>query len=107
MHRTPIVFALLLAAAPATVSAQEAPQTASIRVGYADLDLGSSAGIAKLDARLALAADKLCKRGITPELAQARAAYRCRVAALAAAEDQRRLAIAGAHTERLLLAARR
>jgi UrcA family protein len=72
------------------VSGNTAP---TARVSYADLDLRRAAGVAKLDQRVAAAADRLCV-GIGIETLAARVdGLQCRDATIAAAAPQVRHAI--------------
>ncbi|HEX5181786.1 MAG TPA: UrcA family protein [Allosphingosinicella sp.] len=107
MTRTDFKFAALaaamaLAVTGATIVATSPVSAAELvvngnaptaRVSYADLDLGSPAGVAKLERRVAAAADRLCI-GIGEEVLAARLdGFRCRNAAIAAAEPQVRRAV--------------
>jgi UrcA family protein len=65
----------------------------TVRVGYADLDLRSTAGVARLERRVAAAADKLCIGVGEEALADRLAGFRCRDATIAAARPQVRRAI--------------
>ena len=85
-----------LAATAAPVHAAELVVTAKApqaRIAYDDLNLKSAAGVAKLDARIRAAADRLCT-GIGIESLAARvAADRCRTSTIAAAAPQVKKAI--------------
>ncbi|HEY1604078.1 MAG TPA: UrcA family protein [Allosphingosinicella sp.] len=63
------------------------------RISYADLDLASPAGVARLERRVAAAADRLCT-GVGEEALAARLdGFQCRAATIAAAEPQVRRAV--------------
>ena len=104
MKFLPIALALL-AALPAPALAQEAQP--SIRVSYADLNLASPAGVAKLDRRLAWAIHGVCAaqpRG-ADDLARQFDIQRCvraKTAELAAQRNQ----LVDAHRTPMKLAAR-
>lgn len=66
---------------------------ATARVGYADLDLRSPAGITRLERRVAAAADRLCVGIGIETLADRLDGSRCREATIAAAEPQVRHAV--------------
>jgi UrcA family protein len=65
----------------------------TVRIGYADLDLHSAAGVARLERRVAAAADKLCIGVGEEALADRLAGIQCRDATIAAAAPQVRNAI--------------
>src|SRR3954466_7607366 len=95
-----IILSLLAAAAtlaPASLAAQpvDDSEQASIRVSFADLNLGSPAGRASFDRRIEHAIDLLCGR---PEgnLDMTTQVWKCRQAARASASPQRQLAVAAA-----------
>jgi UrcA family protein len=73
-----------LRAAELVVTAK-APQA---RIAYADLNLADPAGIARLDARIRAAADKLCDASGVRDLGARLAADKCRAALIAAAAPQ-------------------
>ncbi len=64
-----------------------------VRVGYADLDLRNTAGVAKLQRRVAAAANKLCVGVGEEALADRIAGFQCRDETIAAAQPQVRRAI--------------
>jgi UrcA family protein len=69
------------------------------RVGYADLDLRSRAGVLRLERRVDAAADRLCV-GVGIETLAARLdGFKCREKAIAAAAPQVRRAVERAGTE--------
>jgi UrcA family protein len=90
-----VTGATLVAASPAfgaELVVNGAAPTA--RVSYADLDLASQAGVAKLERRVSAAADRLCV-GIGIETLTARlAGQTCRDAAIASAAPQIQRAVA-------------
>ena len=105
MTRTDFKFAALatvtaLAVTGATLVATSPVAAADLvvnaptaRVSYADLDLRSGAGVARLERRVAAAATRLCI-GIGEEtLADQLDGYECRDATIAAAQPQIRRAI--------------
>ena len=109
MSRT-IILSLLAAVAtlaPASLAAQpvDDSEQASIRVSFADLDLGSPAGRASFDRRIARAIDVLCGQPGT-NLDMATPVWKCRQAARASASPQRQLAVAAAQRSTIQLAAR-
>lgn len=68
------------------------------RVSYADLDLRHQAGVARLERRVAAAADRLCI-GVGIETLAARVdGFKCRDAAITAAAPQVRRAVERAQT---------
>ncbi len=83
-----LIVALALAAAPAAAAPQQA------RVSLAGLDLTTEAGVAALDRRIRLAADRLCGTWQAASLLERRTARACRAEAIASAEAQRARAIA-------------
>jgi UrcA family protein len=85
---------------PSTVHAAEAPLIVEANldrpvayVGYADLNLRSSAGIAALNGRIERAATELCADG-TRSLRAMMDGHACRAAAIGSASGQVRLALA-------------
>ena len=103
-------FGLLAAAAtlaPAGLAAQPVDdnEQASIRVSFADLDLGSPAGRASFDRRIERAIDLLCGQP-GGHLDTATPVWKCRAAARASASPQRQLAVAAAQRSTMQLAAR-
>ena len=87
-----IVAAALLA--PAAASAQPEQQTA--RVSYADLNLNTTAGLARLDRRIERAIDGMCGQAPSGNLDAAAPVWKCRTAAEASASSQRQLAVRNA-----------
>lgn len=87
-----VTGATLVAASPA-FAADVVVNAPTARVSYADLDLGSRAGVAKLQKRVAAAAGRLCI-GIGMETLAARMEdSKCEQATIAAAAPQVRRAI--------------
>ena len=109
MSRRTILSLLAAAAtlAPAGLAAQPAAdaEQASIRVSFADLDLGSPAGRATFDRRIERAIDVLCGQP-DRNLDMATPVFKCRAAAQASASPQRQLAVAAAQRSSIQLAAR-
>jgi len=92
-------FLFALAAFAAVTAVPAAANTTSTRiVRYADLDLGSATGRARLDQRLQAAARDLCGTAAHGDLAGASAVRDCRVATLAqvARPGAAPIAVAGA-----------
>lgn len=93
-----VTGATLVAAAPAfgaelVVNGNTAP---TARVSYADLDLRRAAGVAKLERRVAAAADSLCVGIGVQTLAARLEGAKCRDATIAAAAPQVRHAVEAA-----------
>jgi UrcA family protein len=89
-----VTGATIVAASPAfgaELVVTGAPPTA--RVAYADLDLGSAAGLAKLNRRVAAAADRLCVGIGIEQLAARLDGLTCRRATIEAAAPQIRHAV--------------
>jgi UrcA family protein len=89
----PLAAALL--AAPAL--AEDAPQ---LRVSYADLDLSTREGAARLERRVAAAAKVVCGVADTRDIAMQTKTRACRKAALASAQAPMRQAVLAARAER-------
>ncbi len=66
----------------------------SVAVSYADLDLSSAQGQARLDRRVRAAVKQLCRTGPNPSLADHMAERECRALARTSADGEVRLAIA-------------
>lgn len=106
MSTTKFASAVLALAAsaimvPAAVRAEKAPlvvegQTGNptIYVGFADLNLGNSAGVDRLQGRVRRAAEKLCIEHQQP-LNRTMAGFACRDEAVSGAQSQIETAIAG------------
>jgi UrcA family protein len=94
-----LVFTLTAALLAAPAVAQDAPQ---MRVSYADLDLTTAAGAARLDRRIEAAADAMCRAGDGRDLVMNMKARACAKAAIASAEAPVREALAAARSERQL-----
>ena len=92
--------ALITTAAPAmepiTVTGAD-----SVRVSYADLNLGSSSGLATLEGRVRRAAKKLCVDRRVDDLDREMAGRACVAAALASAKPQIEQAVAHTGETRL------
>lgn len=88
-----VALANVAVAVPAHAAAPEAP-TALVR--YADLDLATAGGVARLDRRIRAAVTDVCGAADIRDLVQGAAVHRCRVAALADAAPQLASAIASA-----------
>jgi UrcA family protein len=95
MFRTSILAAALVAVvSPAPASAQEA----SARIRYSDLNLSSDAGRARLDRRVRVAAEAMCKARPTGMLAIDAKTRRCMDAAIAQAQPAVMAAVRNAGT---------
>ena len=83
MKTIPALAALVAATALVlpTVSRAEAPD--SVRVSYADLDLGSLSGKNRLERRIGYAADTVCEVGRSQEVARVAKSKLCRTVAIA------------------------
>lgn len=83
------VAATLSTAAPAPAAAADinviAPETITVRVSYADLNLANAAGRATLDRRIAGAARSICGSYFPADLEMAVLAKACRQDAIASA----------------------
>src|SRR5688572_18120724 len=78
--------ALTLTAAPAAATdIVVAPETITVRVSYADLNLASAEGRARLDRRIAGAARSICGSVFGPDLRMAALVQDCREDAIASA----------------------
>jgi UrcA family protein len=95
MNMTPrsIIFSLAAAAAALLPSAAAAAPilveaAPSVRVSYADLDIGAPAGRQTLDKRIAGAAKQVCGDGFDVNLQTARAERRCISGAITSANRQ-------------------
>ena len=85
-----IVPATVHAAQPVIVEAQIQP---TAYVSYADLDLSDGSGVARLKARVANAADRLCLDIGRQPLNREMAGKACRKSAIEGADEQIRLAV--------------
>ena len=90
-------LSLLAIAAPAVTDPVAAPVSA--KVSYHDLNLGSAAGRAQLDRRLARAVRAVCPAPDHRDLHQLQAAEECRAVATRAADGQRQLALAAVRAD--------
>lgn len=79
------VAALIVPAAPAHAGASDVP---SVTVGYRDLDLTSTAGRNRLDARIASAARSMCAVHGVRDLRTLKSAKACYRTAIASAQPQ-------------------
>ena len=103
-------FALLLAVAAAIAASSgviAAPAPQSIAVGYADLDLGTPSGVAKLNKRIRRAAADLCDRQSIRPLADYLAQQDCVTGTIQAARPQVEQALAADPHARLASSERR
>lgn len=98
-------IALLFVAAPVLAQPGDAA-VPSIHVSYADLDLGTAAGVTELDHRLSGAVSAACDVTGSRELARLAAGARCRATARAMVHAQREAAVAQAQTNRRLASVR-
>lgn len=98
-----------LAATAAPLHAAELVVTAKApqaRVAYDDLNLASAAGVARLDARIRAAAERLCDANGVRDLGARLAADKCEAAIVAAAAPQAHQAAQGFGSRPVILAAR-
>lgn len=98
---TGLAFAALLAGSaaglggPAQAAGPAEPaRAAAVAVDHADLNLGSNAGVRRLQARIRNAAERLCIEPGTISVQQQAASKACIAETMAAAQPQVRLAIA-------------
>lgn len=92
----PAVAALVVASALVVPTVTQAQETHSMRVSYADLNLGSNAGQASLQRRIAGAARIVCVIEDSREMALQAATKDCRSDAIASAEPAYEAAVAAA-----------
>ena len=93
MFMRSIALAAIICAAAATLSAAPAaasdvtvaPDTITVRVSYADLNLASAQGRARLDRRIAGAARSICGNFFPADLEMAALVQTCRADAIASA----------------------
>jgi UrcA family protein len=96
-----------LALAAAAISASPAAASFEGRqVNFADLDLGSPAGIATLDARIERAVRQICGDPSPASLQSQREVRRCRSETLSIVQAQRSDALARAGSRSIQMAAR-
>jgi UrcA family protein len=94
MSRTIHLMIAAALLAPTAVAAQSEQPTA--RVSYADLNLGTPAGLSTLDRRIQHAIDGMCGHAVSGNLDAAAPVWKCRSAAEASAASQRQLALQAA-----------
>ncbi len=86
---TACAAATLTALAPVPASAADidvvAPETVTVRISYADLNLASAAGRARLDRRIAGAARSICGSAFATDLNMSALVSACRADAIASA----------------------
>ena len=80
--------ALALLAGGAAVAAGDRPETATMTVTYADLDLSGPAGRAVLERRINMAVERVCPRADNRDVRGALAVRDCRDAAITSARQQ-------------------
>ena len=93
------ILTLSLAAAAIAFSGTPAfaqQSSSSVAIGYADLDLGTTAGVRRLDRRIRTAVELACGPVSSFDPAGKNEVRQCRADTLAAARAQRDLAIAAA-----------
>ena len=95
-----LIAATVLPVAAVAIPAAAQTSRASIHVTYADLDLATPAGTAKLDRRIAGAAAKFCSEFDDHDLLRRATAQRCRRRLIASVTAQRAQAIAAAGPRR-------
>ena len=99
------ILAACLWAAPA--SAEPVGEPNIVRISYADLDLGSPQGTAKLDRRIRSAVQTACGTASDADLAGKNDVRHCRASTYQAASAQVRLAAATGRKSPVLLASKR
>ena len=92
----PALAALAAAAAIVTPTVSQAQETRSERVTYADLDLASGAGQARLQDRIAFAAKSVCDAGSYTDVVMMPLVRACRSSAIASAQPAFSAAVAAA-----------
>jgi len=90
------IAAVLIAGALVVPTVSQAAEISSVRVSYADLDLGSAPGQHALRGRIAFAARVVCEFEDSRQLEVAKATNLCRSDAIDGAEPQLEAAIASA-----------
>ena len=83
MKTIPALAALVVASALVVPTVSHAETADSVRVSYADLDLGSAAGRDRLQRRIGYAAETVCDVGRSIEVAHVAASNSCRSDAIA------------------------
>ena len=96
-----ITGTLLATASPCLAAVQLVNDVETRSVGYADLDLTTSAGVDRLNRRVDSAARNLCDEGLRLDLEGQRAKRRCLDGARADANGQISVAVARATDEKL------
>jgi UrcA family protein len=79
----PALAAIVVASALVVPTVSHAATADSVRVSYADLDLGSAVGQDRLQRRIAYAAETVCEVGRSLEVAHIAASNSCRSDAIA------------------------
>jgi UrcA family protein len=92
----PMIASLVVAAALVLPTVSQATESDSVRVSYADLNLGSDAGAHALRGRIAYAARIVCDREDSRAVALAVPTGRCRSKAVDGAEPAFEAAVAAA-----------
>ena len=80
-----VAFTSLIAAPAAAADIVVAPETVTVRVSYADLNLATAQGRARLDSRIAGAARSICGSFFAVDLTMAAQVRECRTDAIASA----------------------
>lgn len=92
----PALAALAVAGALLVPTLSHAAERDSVRVSYADLNLASNVGEARLERRIAFAAEMVCDSADTRDLAFRRAVKECRSGAISDAQPAFQAAVAAA-----------
>jgi UrcA family protein len=92
----PALAAITAAAALVVPTVSQAQETRSERVTYADLDLASNAGQARLQNRIAFAARSVCDAGSYTDIGMMPIVLACRSDAIAGAQPSFKAAVAAA-----------
>jgi UrcA family protein len=96
----PALAAMTAAAALVVPTVSQAQDTRSERVTYADLDLASNVGQARLQTRIAFAAKSVCDAGAYTDIAMMPIVRECRSDAIAGAQPAFKAAVAAAQDHR-------
>jgi UrcA family protein len=96
MKIIPALASLMVASALVVPTVSNASDSRSVRVSYADLNLGSALGRHTLERRISVAARTVCDIEDSRELALASATNLCRSDAIASAQPAYAAAIAAA-----------
>jgi UrcA family protein len=96
LKTVPALAALAVAAVVVVPTVSHAEDTSSVRVSYADLNLGTNFGQTKLQRRIAFAAETVCDTADARDFNFMRAVKECRGGAIAGAQPAYLAAVANA-----------